>query len=186
MKNISKYEISHHNHKLAVWAASRAASTSVNCRFRVEDGAKILEECGFKKDSFKSADELPDNFDSKHHKWCKQAIKSSKGKFTYGVAAKLINCYLKVRFVCAGYDNHEKVKSIHPPIDSLLLKEIKKKFGGDHPELKEFKAVWSKFREKDYKEIIRIIKEILKDEPLWKIEDCWPVYNKKLNFPKKF
>jgi hypothetical protein len=43
---------------------------------------------------------------------------------THGVAVKLINIYLKSLLVCGGYDSHEKVKALHPSIDSILLTEL--------------------------------------------------------------
>lgn len=181
-KGMKDYTIEEHKHKFACWAASRAASVSRVCRFRVEEGVKILEGCGFDEKQLKSLDNLPDSdekFEEKHKEWCKKAIESSKGKvsgeFTYGIAAKLINCYLKARFVCGGHHKAERVGLIHPPIDSLLLKKIKEKFGNDK-DLKGLKTSWSKFDEVDYDEAIKVIKEITNGEPLWKIEYCWQGY----------
>ncbi len=88
------------------------------------------------------------------------------------MAAKLINCYLKVRFVCGGHHENEKVKFIHPPIDSVLLKEIKRKFSNIKG-VKGLDASWSNFDEKAYKNAITVIREITKDQPLWKIEEYW-------------
>ena len=44
--------------------------------------------------------------------------------FPHGVAAKLINCYLKSRLVCGGYHTDARVKSLHPPIDSVMLRTL--------------------------------------------------------------
>ena len=35
--------------------------------------------------------------------------------FTHGVAAKLINCYLKSRFVCGGYHAHARGRACTHP-----------------------------------------------------------------------
>ncbi len=185
-----KYSIEEHKHRFASWAASRAASTSSICRFRVEDGIKILERCGFKPDTLENADKLPEHekFDSWHEEHCEKAIILSKsegsdpvsvaGNFTYGIAAKLINCYLKSKFVCGGDHEDRKVEVIHPPIDSLLLKALKNKY----PDFKEFhekelgKKPWSKFDKEDYKKVIEGIKKISNGNPLWKIEYHWQGY----------
>ncbi len=182
--DIKKYTIEEHRHRFACWAASRAASVSSVCRFRVEEGVKILEGCGFKPNTFA----LPeyDKFDYEHEKWCNKAwnlVNSDEvtdtekkvkvaGEFTYGVAAKLINCYLKARFVCGSNPEDLRVKAIHPPIDSLLLKEMKSKFP-DIEGVKDLKITWSNFDENDYKKAITVIRKITKDEPLWKIEYYW-------------
>jgi hypothetical protein len=42
-------------------------------------------------------------------------------RFTHGIAAKLVNVYLKSVFVCGGRHDHPRVRALHPPIDSLLL-----------------------------------------------------------------
>ena len=201
-----EYSIEEHKHRFACWAASRAASASSVCRFRVEEGVKILEGCGFKENKFgfnpytmEEVDELPEpkEFDRWHQEWCERAVNLDKdkkvkvaGELTYGVAAKLINCYLKARFVCGSAHEDEKVKeivkAIHPPIDSILLKSLVK----NSPKFKKFyeeelkSKAWSNFEEGDYTSVINKIKEINLDEngsemPLWKIEYHWKGYRDK-------
>jgi hypothetical protein len=190
------YEIQHHNHRLATWVASRAASASPECRFTVETGTNILQSCGFNAE-FK-LENLPEpneeEIDKKHLEWRNLAInfvEEEKGKIeeknkirkkgevvglTHGVAAKLINCYIKVRFVCGGGHNEEKVKYFHPPIDSLLLQGLaNKNVGSRAREWRKFhNERWSKFNSVIYQEVIDLIRETLPDrEPLWKIEEYW-------------
>ena len=43
---------------------------------------------------------------------------------THGVAAKLINIYLKATFVSADHQDSPRVRAIHPPIDSILLDSL--------------------------------------------------------------
>lgn len=177
----SHYSIEEHGHRFAAWAAAIAAKASPKCRFSVENGKKILEACGF-DESFTSPDKLPKPslFDKKHAEWRDKAIKVAaiigvKG-FKDGVAAKLINCYLKVRFVCGGYHEDERVKNMHPPIDSLLLKGlIQNKEGRFKQQWREFhKKGWSNFESNDYQEVIDLMRKFMGDEPLWKIEEYWP------------
>jgi hypothetical protein len=95
--------------------------------------------------------------------------------FTHGVAAKLVNMYLKSRFVCGGHHVHTRVQSLHPPIDSVLLKGLARANVGGYA--KEWKLAattrWSKFGSDDYEHVIALIRHSLKGAPLWKIEEYW-------------
>ena len=175
------YGMEQHTHNFAAWAASRAASVK-GCRFSVEQGRAILEESGFDAD-FSNPDMLPraDEMDRTHSKWRSRVIAvaaAHKLKFTDGVAAKLINCYLKSRFVCGGHHMHERVKHIHPPIDELLLKRLVMDDVGGHA--KDWKIArkkrWSKFTSQDYEDVIAIARKHLADQPLWMIEEHWQGY----------
>jgi len=188
------YTIEEHQHRLACWAASRAASASPKCRFKVKFGFDLLVDAGINADV-----DLPTTakrFDDWHTETCKRLIalvqergaefdnkdktkKSVKECFTYGVAAKLLNCYLKVRFV-QPCNECRSVDFIHPPIDRLLLdalyaydkeKERYKKFT---PDWRRFRDIgWSKFDEDNYLEVIKTVKERMNGDPLWRIEFCW-------------
>jgi len=172
------YRIELHSHLFAAWAASRAASVK-GCRFSVEQGRDILEGCGFVAD-LSTPDHLPEAsaIDKKHREWRKRAcdLAAAKGiPFTHGVAAKLINIYLKSRFVCAGYHLHPKVIALHPPIDKLLLEELAAKNFGDV--VKEWRQAsrngWSKLNSDDYERLISLIRIHLPGKPLWMIEKYW-------------
>lgn len=97
---------------------------------------------------------------------------------THGVAAKLINCYVKVRLVCAGRHDSERVKAMHPPIDEVLLKRLAKlNVAGLEGEWKAAAAIrWSKFNSKQYEHVIDLIRRALPAQPLWKIEEHWAGY----------
>jgi len=172
------YTINQHNHRLAAWAASRAASVK-GCRFRVNTGVKILEECGFDS-SLVRPNQLPapSKIDGKHREWRDAIVNEALVhgvSFTHGVAAKLINCYLKVRFVCAGHHGHDRVDCLHPPIDELLLIALAENdiggFSRDWRRLR--KQRWSKFTSDEYDEVIRLIRASIPAQPLWQIEEHW-------------
>lgn len=172
------YGIEAHQHRFAAWAACRAASV-VNCRFGVEQGRAILETSGFAA-RFSRPEQLPapDVMDDTHRHWRAEimgAAKSCKLRFTHGVAAKLVNVYLKSRFVCAGHHAHARVHSLHPPIDSVLLRGLAEANVGGHA--KEWrqaaKTRWSKFGSDDYEHVIALIRQSLNGAPLWKIEEHW-------------
>lgn len=176
---MSTYGINEHKHRFAAWAASRAASTSTKCRFEVAEGRVILEAVGLNK-LVGSLQDLPspNEIDKVHKDWRVRAIEEAKhlGKegFSHGVAAKLINVYLKSVFVCSDSHDDLKVKALHPPIDRVLLEALKK----NNP--KVFKSVfgsaipaWSTFDSDSYEKAIAFIRDVSGDNALWMIEEHW-------------
>jgi hypothetical protein len=92
------------------------------------------------------------------------------------VAAKIINCYLKVRFVCGGCHTHPSVAALHPPIDDVLLKELGRvNFGRRARDWRKYRQQrWSKFDSKTYEAVIHLIRATLPTgAALWQIEEHW-------------
>lgn len=100
-----------------------------------------------------------------------------RGKdFSHGVAAKLINTYLKVRFVCGGHHADLRTSALHPPIDRLLLGNLAKvDFGGQGAQWRRFlNQAWSTYDSDTYEQVIALIRQTLApDAPLWIIEEHW-------------
>ena len=175
------YDIKEHKHRYAAWAASRASSVK-GCRFKVCKGEMIIKHLKL-NDLIDCPEKLPKpgKFDDFHRDLRNQAISKSKElklEFTDGVAAKLINIYMKTIFICGGYQKHDKTKAIHPPIDALLLKALhQKNIGGLKAEWrKAIKIRWSTFKSNQYEEVIKNIRSVQKGGPLWKIEKHWQGY----------
>jgi hypothetical protein len=204
--NIKNYNLDIHKHILSTWAASRAASQN-NFRFKVEFGMKLIllgakgslvdEQTfiNFIKEikTFKSQKQ----YNSWHHSTIinmrkkgddLQSLLDKYNKnyddYSYGIAAKLLNCYLKVFFL--EYFGTEKFADfIHPPIDRLLLLALKK----EDPKLFNFEdevfvsvsnypqiPVWTKINENEYISIINLINEFVfsrGQKGLWKSEAFW-------------
>jgi hypothetical protein len=178
VQGATAYGIERHSHLFAAWAASRAASVK-GCRFKVEQGRAILEAAGFKAD-FSTPDQLPasEDMDKRHRQWRGGLIKAARSQgltFTHGVAAKLINLYLKCRFVCGGHHGHERVRNLHPPIDDVLLRTLADlDIGGYAKQWREaHQTRWSKLSSEQYEAVIALIRASLKGEALWKIEEYW-------------
>ena len=122
--------LSYIQHQFAAWAAGTAGRASPKCRFKVSQAREILEALGFGP-AYGNPDKLPHpaKFDEKHREWRNQAILEAKKRrirMSHGVAAKLINVYLKSRFICGGHADHPRVAALHPPIDSILLHALAK------------------------------------------------------------
>ena len=92
--------------------------------------------------------------------------------FTHGVAAKLINVYFKAGFVCGGHHLHERVRAIHPPIDSLLLDELySQNVGGKKTIWSEAKRIrFSKFNSTQYETVITAIRDAMQEAALWEVD----------------
>lgn len=172
------YTIEEHKHRYASWAASRASSVK-GCRFSVLQGKMLLEKIGI-VDLVNAPDNLPTSqeMDAKHKEWRHSIVLEAKAMgllFTHGVAAKLINMYLKTIFVCGGYNTHKNVAGMHPPIDAVLLKSLRLNDVGGFKEQwkKAEKAKWSKFSSEEYEAVIKHIKYCMNKEPLWLIEEHW-------------
>ena len=176
------YSIHEHKHRFSTWAAGRAATVN-GCRFSVEQAKAVLENANLKP-LLAGPEQLPDpsRIDARHREWRKAVIAAANDQglnFTHGVAAKLINIYLKAGFVCAGYDTDLRVRALHPPIDSLLLDELyRRNVGGLRAEWSRARTTrWSKFSSDDYERVIASIRMALgKDAALWQIEQYWRGY----------
>lgn len=176
------YNIYIHQHRLAAWAASTAARASKLCRFKVEVGVAILEGAGFTP-SLSTPDQLPtpEKVDTVHLEWRERLISEAEKQgitFTHGIAAKLVNTYLKVRFICGGYHEHDNAASLHPPVDKLLLDMLADlKVGDKAKQWRQYsKKGWSKYSSDDYQKVIDLFRSVLDERPLWEIEKYWRGY----------
>lgn len=174
---MSVYNIDLHTHRFATWAAGRAASVK-GARFSVKEGKRWLETAGFKETLKVVSLPVPSEIDMTHRVWRKDIIKyaaEDEKILPHGQAAKLINTYLKARFVCGGFANHPSVAALHPPIDRVLLNRlIKKNFADQKAKWRKARDTgWSKLCETEYEQLIDALRLAVKDEPFWTIEEHW-------------
>jgi len=183
------YDIHQHQHRFAAWAAASAASV-VGARFSVKSCVGWIEAIQLNE---LKRDDLPEPeaFDPKHLEWRNGIIDAAGGEdfgaqqkgrketeMSHGQAAKIINVYMKARFLNPKNEKHPKVAAIHPPIDRLLLNEIIKKKAlsqGDLKEIRSFRdAGWSKLNSHEYERLIEILRSLTNPRPFWTIEEYWP------------
>ncbi|TNE90571.1 hypothetical protein [Thioclava sp. L04-15] len=120
------------------------------------------------------------DFDVAHHTWCDDLSKRGQdligSRFSYGIAAKMVNCYLKALFlqtmVGAPFNPYNKraddvaensTRFLHPPIDRLLMVEAAR-HANPVQKVKWKKLIstgWSKFQCQDYKLAIQLIREMV-------------------------
>jgi hypothetical protein len=176
------YSIHEHKHRFSAWAAGRAANVN-GCRFSVEQAKAILERANLKQ-LLVGPDQLPGplKIDLTHLEWRDAVIAAAKSQdlnFTHGVAAKLINIYLKAGLVCSGHATDPRVQALHPPIDGMLLDELyQKNVGGLRVAWSKARATrWSKFTSEQYQAVISSIRTSLGGNvPLWEVEQYWRGY----------
>lgn len=180
------YTIAEHLHRFAAWAASTAASQK-NCRFKVAVGRDLIEASGLREAAAEWRS-IPIEA-ARHDKWHRvqrsalqelaltQLSAGYRDRFTHGVAAKLVNVYLKGLFFSLFPANPEAdaLRSVlHPPIDRVLLTELARRdVGGLGTRWKHSLQIgWSNFNCRDYQEVIEMVREVYPDG-LWKIEHAW-------------
>lgn len=186
------YTLVEHRHRFAAWAAGRA-SVAKGHRFTVEDGRRLLEITDipeYAADMGNTPSE-PDEFDSLHRKWRKDIIEEAKLKLvggrencvTHGVAAKLINVYLKAALVIVAptLEGCARAKNVHPPVDKLLLMSLANHTKPASSNRKrsanrwrKYASIgWSNFDSEKYEEVISEIRNFSNGKPLWSIEEHW-------------
>jgi hypothetical protein len=175
------YTIEEHKHRFSAWAAGRAANVN-GCRFTVEQAKAILETAALNQ-LLADPNKLPSpqDTDALHRKWRNGVIvaaRNHKLDFTHGVAAKLINIYLKAGFVCGGHHTHVRVQALHPPIDSVLLDELSaQNVGGFRCTWNEARRIrWSKFNSEQYETVITHIRASMPNQAMWNVEQYWRGY----------
>ena len=175
------YTIEEHKHRFSAWAAGRAANVN-GCRFSVEQAKEILEAAGLNQLlADPNSLPLPQDTDARHRERRNSVIAAAGNlglTFTHGVAAKLINIYLKAGFVCGGHHAHANVQALHPPIDSVLLNELSdQNIGGHRRAWNEARRIrWSKLDSQQYETVINNIRASMPNQALWEVEQYWRGY----------
>jgi hypothetical protein len=173
------YDIYEHMHRLASWAASTAARRG--SPFSVVHGQAILAEAGFADILQAGLDGLPtlERMDSDHRRWRARVINLAAQRslnWTHGIAAKLINVYLKVAYVGMFSHKDPRVGALHPPVDRVLLDQLAKT---DIAKSRQWRRMcnrgWTNFSSDEYEEVISALRSTLgPGVPLWQIEQWWP------------
>lgn len=185
------YHRAEHRFRFAAWSAATAARSSRKvCTFSVQTGAALLRRSSARWLALgQHWLPSPDAFDDVHRGWCEQIMKQEGAPIgmTFGVAAKLVNVFTKALFLTSMDDSANKpnglaapeqsIDSLHPPIDSVLLKDLARcdigGFGNEWRALNNNR--WSKFSAERYQEAIDLMRKVTADRP-WRIEAYWRGY----------
>lgn len=174
--NIQLYSLEEHVHRYAVWTAARAASKS---RLKNSEIEYLINASGLRADveELRIFQELTETY---YRSWLRQKgeeiVTLVAGKnwsdfktkqFKFGLAAKIISIYIKTTEVLPTKGLSLLAQIAHPPIDSILLKNINKTH-----KLK-IKTNWSTFTWLDYEEMIERLFDIYPQPPYWMVESEW-------------
>jgi len=175
---MEEYTFNVHRHRFAAWCAASASGASSKCRFSVELGVKLMEKAGLPD----WLENLPSaaTFDAEHARMRERLAQCAStarlyGAFSHGIAAKMINCYLKAALI-----GQERVSNyIHPPIDRILVAALRKADVGEPgsyiwTEINK-QGGWSNMTSQLYEDAIARIKQ-LRPGALWAIEEYWIGY----------
>ena len=169
---MQNYNINGHIHNYAVWTAARA----VQRRFQgatTKSISNAINDAGLKAKFLDSDIKWTDDKFEKIHEEAIEILKSNLANCTYGRAAKIIAIYIKTAIVLPSKGENSLSKVAFPPIDNILLSNLKDK------DIIESKPIWTQIKDSDaFFIIITQIKTFLKHEPLWKIECFWQSYKK--------
>lgn len=182
---VEEYTFNRHRHRFAAWCAATASGASGKCRFSVQLGVKLMEQAGLPDwlENLPSAEV----FDTEHARMRERlahcaSTASLYGMFSPGIAAKMINCYLKSAFI--GHE--QELNYIHPPIDRILIEALRKTDVGEPgsliwAEINE-NGGWSSMTSELYEDAIARIKQ-LRPGALWAIEEYWIGYQTRKGLP---
>lgn len=176
---LTTYSYDIHSHRFAAWAAGRTASVKGR-RFSVASAQRWLETAGFDHSFDLSKLPSPAEIDARHKAWRSALVLAASNggvELSHGQAAKLLNVYMKARFVCGGQYTNKSVAALHPPIDKVLLDRLGSKevnFNGQGADWRRAsRAGWSNLDSDGYDQLIGALRKGLGTHPFWMLEAYW-------------
>jgi hypothetical protein len=88
---------------------------------------------------------------------------------TWGIAAKLVNVFVKGRWLLGGNDADSMVSFGHPALDSIMLKIIDGKYGSRY----SAHMRWQRMSRQEYAEVIAFLRGKHLNDALWTLEADW-------------
>jgi len=165
---VTNFNFDEYRHNFAVWTAARSVQRGFTTTNNI---ANAIERSGLRNfvETFNGIGKA--QFEDFHVK-CAQKITTTlkKENCTYGIAAKIIAVYLKTSLVI--YTKGKNCEYIHPPLDRILLTNLKKCNG-----LKNYiYKPWTKLDKNEYWDLISLI-EKQEGKIDWKLEQYWNPIN---------
>jgi len=165
------YNFSEHTHRYAIWTAARAVQRGFTNTARIW---AAIDRTSLRNFSETLPLIMEEEFDHQFDSWCRLLKESFVPvSCSYGRAAKIVSIYLKTSVVLATKGAHSLCEIIHPPLDSILLKNLLSQV----PPLSGQTLIWTQFEHEDYWEVVRIIRDKMKFN--WRLEVNWQPTNGK-------
>ena len=169
------YNIFHHRHKFAVWAAARSVQRGWK-KAKVLPLRNAIEKCGI-REFLKDPSSLEINlqvFEKLHRQWCSSIqnyLQNISIETSYGRAAKLLAVYIKAMVIVAGEEQSSLAHVTHPPIDKILLNNLGTSY--DLPKLRQI--TWTRLNNEEYYVLVDLLRSLSKGQPFWMLEEHWTV-----------
>lgn len=160
------YSFNEHRHRFALWTAARAVQRSFTTTERI---ANAIETTTLRQFAETAAFITPAEYDKQQSEWCTIIMDCFKPlECSYGRAAKMVAIYLKTSVILPAKGVTPLCDAIHPPIDSILLKNLIK-----YEKLRELTgSTWTTLSSAEYWNIADIIRTSLGFFN-WKLEAYW-------------
>jgi hypothetical protein len=170
ISEISAYTFNEHKHNYAVWTAARAVQRNFTKTSIIK---AAIEDSGLKNFAEDNKNYSEEEFETFHKNCANRIINFLRQKeiknVSYGRAAKIISIYLKTSVIFCNNGECLKSKIIHPPIYSILLKNI----GINNEELKDLRnEKWTNLNEGRYWKLVSRLKSHFKTFD-WRLEVYW-------------
>lgn len=165
------YSFEEHKHRFAVWTAARAVQRSFTKTRIISD---VIAETGLRSTSNTMENFSQNEFDEFHRTCCNDLAARFKQRdidCSYGRAAKIVSIYLKTKLIIGGDLGGPLASIIHPPIDSILLKNLAKQ--DKYPGLGELAGrTWTNFDHTEYWSLVDLIRLNIGFFD-WRLEEFW-------------
>ncbi|MBT8154863.1 hypothetical protein KMP13_13430 [Epibacterium ulvae] len=169
--------------RFAAWAAVRASQRGVS-GLKVDLALAALRNIGF-EELAKNPTAIPgtvEEFDALHHTWCNTLVAELQPNVnaSYGVAAKVINVFIKALclsdFGSIDPSVSGRTNVFHPPVDRQVLNGLAKSKTLSRTDKIYWRRMrdtgWTRFDQDTYNDVIRRMR-ILANNELWRIEAYW-------------
>ncbi|HMQ46597.1 MAG TPA: hypothetical protein PKA00_03645 [Saprospiraceae bacterium] len=170
---IEAYDIQKHIHHYAVWTAARASQRGFTKTEHIQAAIDATDLSALAMGELSEIKESKD-FDHYHKKVCaslKAYFSENNLPFcSYGRVAKIVAIYLKTAVVLPTHGKGPLAAMIHPPIDSILLKNLHRQPAYKQYKLNQYR--WTALQEQEYWALWEILKSIQKP-PYWQLERYW-------------
>jgi hypothetical protein len=174
------YDAFEHRHRFSAWAAARAAQRGFASVVVLRDalqGSGIVEFV--RNPATLNCDAT--GFDAHHRRLCTKIIslllRQVRAEVSYGRAAKLVAVYLKSMFVLGPAGSSSVACVAHPPIDSILLRNLAASDKGTAKSRARWRTTrWTRLDRRAYFRLIGELRKILPPgAPFWTLEQYWTV-----------
>lgn len=161
--------------QFAIWTAATAAKssarqgkyikgTTIKRTFATADIEEIATDSGLTKLTVQEIGKYSmEEYDDLHTEMCESIMRHAMKRnisLTYGIAAKIVNVYIKTISINLGKNEYPVLRYIHPPVDRRILTNIGAAFKNSPFWRKNSKKAWTKLSKDEYMDIINSMRKL--------------------------